>query len=307
MPLDPQVQKFLDEMASAGGLPIEQLPPADARRQMAAGTTDLGKSEAVEKVIKRRIPGAEGEVRVRIYHPGGASLPVVVYFHGGGWVLGSIATHDGYCRALANAAKAIVVSVDYRLAPEHPYPAAVHDAYAAVCWASQQMAELGARPGPIVVAGDSAGGNLAAAATLMARERGGPEIRYQVLVYPITDHDFETGSYRDFANGYFLTREAMRWFWNHYCPDATRRNDAFASPLRADDLGGLPPALVITAEFDPLRDEGEAYALRLREAGVEVTYRRYDGMIHGFSRRLNQFRQAKGALQEVAQAIADSH
>lgn len=302
MPLDPQAQQLLQELAEAGLPSINELAPADARQQMMNGVAALGVPQAVNSIEDRTVPGSAGEIPVRIYRPHGEQLPVVVYFHGGGWVIGSIATHDGYCRALANAANAIVVSVDYRLAPEHSFPAAAEDSYEATRWVADHVNEIGGR-GALAVAGDSAGGNLAAVVSLMARDRDGPAISLQVPIYPITDHDFKTASYEDFADDYYLTREAMIWFWDQYCAADTNRSQAYLSPLRAEDLQGLPPAIVITAECDPLRDEGEAYAERLREAGAEVTLSRYDGMIHGFIRRLDRLDQAHDALAQVAAAI----
>jgi acetyl esterase len=200
-------------------------------------------------------------------------------------VIGSIDSHDGYCRSLANAANCVVVSVEYRLAPEHKYPAATNDAYAAVEWISQNAETIGGRAGPIGIAGDSAGGNLAAVVALMSRDRGGPAIGCQVLIYPITDCHLETPYYLQFAEDYFLTRRAMIWFWDQYCPNPSERNQPYASPLRAETLNNLPPALILTAQYDPLRDEGEAYAASLREASVPCRLIRYDGMIHGFTRR----------------------
>jgi acetyl esterase len=271
---------------------------------MNAGTAALGEPQPVARVKDHRVPGQGGEIPLRLYHPGGDEpLPAVVFFHGGGWVVGNIETHDGYCRALAHAAGVIVASVDYRLAPEHPFPAGVEDAYAATCWVAKHASQLGADPKRLVVAGDSAGGNLAAAVALMARDRGGPTLALQLLIYPITDCNFETPSYRDNAEGYFLTRETMIWFWKHYLPSEADRRQAYASPLRAASLRGLPPALVLTAEYDPLRDEGEAYAQRLTDAGVSTKLIRYDGMIHGFVRRLRIFQAARTALHDVAAAL----
>lgn len=304
MPLDLQVQQLLDSLAAADLPPLNELSPAEARQQMLDASLALGKSQAVQSVEDRTIPGPSGAIPVRIYKPAGDALPVVVYFHGGGWVIGSIQTHDRYCRALANSANAVIVSVEYRLAPEHKFPAAAEDAYEAARWVSENVRAIGGRPGAIAVAGDSAGGNLATVVALMSRDRGGPQIDFQVLIYPIADHDFETSSYRNFADGYFLTRDAMIWFWDQYCRPDTDRSHSYLSPLRDSDLNGLPAALVLTAEYDPLCDEGECYAEKLRQAGVDVTLSRYDGMIHGFVRRLNYLDVAQLALDEVASAIA---
>jgi acetyl esterase len=301
MPLDPQVRRLLD---STAGLPaIHELSPAEARRQMLEGSAALGDPVPVDSVTDRTIPGSRGEIPVRVYRPAGQGLPVVVYFHGGGWVIGSVETHDVYCRSLADAASVIVVSVEYRLAPEHRYPAAAEDAYEATRWVGEHAGAFGGRSGALVVAGDSAGGNLAAVVALMARDRGGPAVAGQILIYPITDHDFNTPSYLQFANDYFLTRETMMWFWDHYAPRGVDRDQAYLSPLRAQSLQGLPPALIMTAEYDPLRDEAEAYAEMLRRAGVEVTLTRYVGMIHGFTRRFKLLDRAQPALDQVAAVI----
>jgi acetyl esterase len=283
MPLHVQAQTFLDELAAAGGPPLHELP-VDAARQVIEqlfGGTDA--PEPVGAVEDRMIQGAAGEIRARIYTPEGQGpFPVLVYFHGGGWVIGSLDAYDPTCRALTKAAGCTVVSVDYRLAPEHKFPAAPEDCYAAARWVAANTAAINAIPGRVAIGGDSAGGNLAAVVAQMARDRGGPDFAFQLLIYPVTDFRFDTSSYAANADGYLLTRDAMVWFWNHYLPSAADGSSPLASPLRAASLDRLPPAFVITAEFDPLRDEGEAYALRLQEAGVPVTLQRYDGMIHGF-------------------------
>ncbi|MCH2127214.1 MAG: alpha/beta hydrolase [Pirellulaceae bacterium] len=301
MPLDPEVKQLLAEMASAGMQNICDMSPTNARQQMRDALSTLGAAEEVDHITDRAVVGPHGDIAVRIYRNDREALvPVLVFFHGGGWVVGDIETHDQYCRALANAADVTVVSVDYRLAPEHPYPAAAEDCYAVTQWASENLELLGGEPGKVAVGGDSAGGDLAAVVALMARDRGGPEIAFQLLIYPITDHDFERPSYHENATGYGLTRQAMMWFWDHYVPQKSERDQAYASPMRANDLADLPPAFIFTAEFDPLRDEAEAYAERLREAGCDVVLKRYDGVIHGFSRRLNQLEKARQALFDSA-------
>ncbi len=302
MPLDPQARAVLDQLAALGGAPLSSMSVADARRMMEAlGGLRVAEPEAVASVTDRRIPGPGGEIPIRIYTPNGtAPLPLLVYFHGGGWVLGSLETHDATCRALANGAGCVVVSVDYRLAPEHRYPAAAEDCHAATRWCAEHAAELGADPHRIAVGGDSAGGNLAAVVAQMARDRGGPPLVLQLLIYPVTAHAFDTASYRDNAEGYLLTADDMHWFWGHYLGDTPARGEEpYASPLRAASLAGLPPALVITAEFDPLRDEGEAYARRLEEAGVPARLTRYDGMIHGFFAMSGLMDQAGAAVREA--------
>ena len=303
MRLDPQVEQLLVSISKLNLPPITQLTPAEARQRMLDTCAVLGVPEDVDSIEDRTISGRDVCIPVRIYKPGGETRAVVVYLHGGGWVIGSVETHDGYCRALANAASSVVVSVDYRLAPEHKFPAAAEDCYDATRWTNENLGRIASTSSPLIVAGDSAGGNLATAVALMARDRGGPSIAKQILIYPITDHDFDVASYKEFADGYFLTRDAMMWFWDLYCTSQTDRSQPYLSPLRADNLQHLPPALIMTAEFDPLRDEGTKYADKLVAAGIDVTLTQYDGMIHGFTRRLNLFDQARAALKEVADAI----
>jgi acetyl esterase len=304
MPLDPQAQKVVDAMAALNLKPVEESTPAEAREAMRARTAALGPFEEVAKVAEHRVPVAGGEIALRVYHPDGPGPhPALVFYHGGGWVIGDLYTHDGICRALTNAAACAVASVDYRLAPESRYPTAVEDSYAAMRWVVDNAGRLGLDPRRVAVGGDSAGGNLATVVALMARERGGPALLYQVLIYPVTDYRFDTASYRDNATGYLLTAPAMRWFWRHYLGREQQGAEPYASPLRAPSLAGLPPALVLTAECDPLRDEGEAYAARLRDAGVPVTLTRYAGMFHGFFRMTRLLDKARAALEEVAASL----
>lgn len=303
MPLDPRVQAFL-QAAQAASTPIHEQTPQQARQEMLAQTQMLGPGEAVANVTDASLPGPGGDIPIRIYRPAvHTPSPCLVYFHGGGFVIGSIDTHDGMCRAMANGAEMTVISVDYRLAPEHKFPAAVDDAYAATCEIVRRAEQLGIDPQRIAVGGDSAGGNLAAVVALMARERSGPDLAMQLLLYPVTDANLETRSYLEYAEGYMLTRAAMAWFWDHYLADPAEREHVYASPLRAGDLSKLPPALVITAECDPLCDEGDAYAERLEQAGVPVTFTRYPGMIHGFIRRARVLQDGRKALDEISQAL----
>ncbi|MBP1687639.1 MAG: alpha/beta hydrolase family protein [Deltaproteobacteria bacterium] len=286
MPLDPVARVVIDTLVQVfPDVGVKVLDAAEARRMIAVAPMAAAETIPVLKVENRTIPGAPAgpPIPVRIYWPraGRDPLPMVVYFHGGGWVLGDLESHDPLCRALANEVGTVVLSVDYRLAPEHRFPAAAEDAYAATVWAAAHAAELGATRSRLAVAGDSAGGNLAAVVPLMARDRGGPPLRGQLLVYPVTDCARNTPSYEENAEGYFLTAAHMRWYWEQYL-GAADGSHPYASPLRAPDLSGLPRAYVVTAEYDPLRDEGEAYAHRLRDSGVPVTVRRYDGMFHGF-------------------------
>jgi acetyl esterase len=285
MPVHPQVQALLDEFSKQGLPPFEQLSPTQARL-VALGFRDLqGEPEAIGQTRDILVPGPAGKLPVRLYHPApGKDLPLVVYFHGGGWVIGDIEIVDKPCRALANAAECVVASVNYRLSPETKFPGPVEDCYAATRWLAEHAGEIGADGRFVAVAGDSAGGNLAAVVALMARERGGPKLAYQLLIYPVTTtaDGNEFASYEANSDGYLLTRAGMIWFWDHYLATPDDGRNPYAAPLRASDLSGLPPAMVVTAEFDPLRDEGQAYARRLREAGVEVKSSHYEGLIHGF-------------------------
>lgn len=304
MPLDPEAEILVLAAARVPTTPLEQLSPQQARVDMLRQTALLGRGEGVEKIEDLLAPGPNGEIPIRIYTPAGQTpRGCLVFFHGGGFVIGSIETHDAMCRMIANASGTVIASVDYRLAPEHKYPAAAEDAYAATCWIAEQARRLGLDPKRIAVGGDSAGGNLAAVTTMMARERGGPALAFQLLLYPVTDAYLDTTSYGQYAEGYLLTRAAMAWFWEHYLNDAAEREHPYASPLRAEDLSGLPPALVITAECDPLCDEGEAYARRLEAAGVPVTLTRYSGMIHGFIRRAKLLSQGRKAVEQIAEAL----
>jgi acetyl esterase len=284
--LTPGVQSFLDALATAGGPPVYQLSPADAREVLRAGqAVEVAKPAA--DVEDRTIPGGpDGEVSVRIVRPEGATrtLPAVMYFHGGGWVLGGKDTHDRLVREIAVGTNAAVVFVNYTPSPEANYPTAIEQAYAATRWVADQGATAALDASRLMVVGDSVGGNMVAAVTLLAKRRGGPELALQVMAYPATDARFDTPSYQQFANGPWLTREAMKWFWDAYAPDVSARSEPTASPLRTslEELRGLPPALLITAENDLLRDEGEAYAHRLMQAGVRVAAVRYLGTIHDF-------------------------
>jgi acetyl esterase len=302
VPLDPQAKAVLDAMPPMpdfDAIPLELL-----RAGMAQGALAPGEPERVASVLNRTLPGPAGEIPVRIYKPDARGpLPVLVYFHGGGFVLCNLDTHDNICRSLANQAGCAVVSVDYRLAPEHRYPAAAEDCYAVTRWVAQNGRDLGVDPSRIAVGGDSAGGNLGAVVAQMARDRRGPSLRFQLLIYPVTDASFDTPSYRENAEGYFLTANMMKWFWRQYLKDAAEGSDAYASPLRAKDLSGLPPGLCITAEFDPLRDEGEAYAKALRDAGVACRATRYDGMFHGFYGMGALMDKAREAISESARAL----
>ena len=304
MPLDPQAQHVIDAMAALNLKPVEESTPAEARESIRTRTAALGPFPDVAAVVDHRVPVSGGQIIVRAYSPGGPGPhPALVYYHGGGWVIGDLYSHDGLCRSITNAARCAVLSVDYRLAPESKYPVAVEDSYAALLWIVANAERLGIDRRRIAVGGDSAGGNLATVMALVARDRKGPRLALQVLIYPVTDHDLDTRSYRENATGYVLTREGMRWFWNHYLAREAQGREPYASPLRASSLAGLPPALIITAEYDPLCDEGEAYAARLRDAGVPVTLTRYPGMFHGFVRLTNVLDKARTALDEIASSV----
>ena len=305
MPLDPQARAYLDLMAAAGGPPAESLPPAEARALMETRPRKPG--PAVAKVEDRLIPGPGPDVPIRIYTPeGDGPCPVLVWLHGGGWVLGSIETNDATCRALTNEAHCITVSVGYRLAPETKFPGGLEDSYAAAAWAAGNAASFGGDPSRVAIGGASAGGNLAAAVTLLARERGGPRLVHQLLVYPVTDLAQDTDSYRENAEGYGLTRSTMAWYRELYLSNETERANPLVAPLQAADLSGLPPALVITAEYDPLRDEGEAYARRLTDAGVRTRCTRYDGMIHLFFNPSLGFEKSFEAIAEAGTALRNA-
>jgi acetyl esterase len=300
----PEIRSLLDQQATSGRPPLHHQSVEQARAFHVADAAALnGPPAPVAAVADRRVPGPAGELPVRVYTPEGEPpFPIVVFFHGGGWVVGTLDTYDPLCRALAAATPAVVVSVDYRLAPEHRWPAAVEDAYAATEWASRNAAALGGVQHRLAVAGDSAGGNLAAVVALGARDRGGPAIGFQLLVYPVLDAAGDTASWREYADGYHLTADGMRWYWDHYLGGADGAAPD-ASPLRAAFVGGLPPALVIGAEYDILRDEGEAYAARLAEAGVDASASRHAGVVHGFVRWRAVTGAAEDALQEAAAAL----
>jgi acetyl esterase len=303
----PEIRALLDQVAASGRPPLHHQSVAQARAFHDQDAVALnGPAAPVAAVGDRVVPGPAGELPVRVYTPEGEPpFPIVVWFHGGGWVVGTLDTYDPLCRALAAAVPAVVVSVGYRLAPEHPWPAAVEDAYAATLWASRNAAGLGGAQDRLAVAGDSAGGNLAAVVALGARDRGGPAIAFQLLVYPALDAAADTASWRDHAEGFHLTAAGMRWYWDHYLGGADGQAPD-ASPLRAAFLGGLPPALVIVAEHDVLRDEGEAYAARLAGAGVAATATRYPGMVHGFFRWRAVTATADTALAEAAAALGSA-
>ena len=303
--LSPQVQIALRLEGLVGGAEIIPVAAARERRRDEARIF-RGREIEVAEVSDRTIPGPAGEIPVRLYRPaGGGERPLVVYYHGGGHVIGDLDTHDQPCRHLASQIPALVLAVDYRMGPEHRFPAAVDDALAAFRWAQEHAAELGADPSRVSVAGDSAGGNLAAAvAQLAAAEGDGPA--HQALIYPVTDYSKDHPSYDLFGEGFFLTREEMDWFRENYFSSLEQRSDPRASPLLAPDLAGLAPAFVLTCGFDPLRDEGDAYAERLREAGVPTVHRCESDLVHGFINAVGLGGRAREAMDDVAAAMRES-
>ncbi len=283
MALHPEAKAFLDQREAMGVKSATELSVEAAREQAVRVALAAGPGERVAHVEDRSTPGPHGPIPIRIYRPDGTGpFPVLVYFHGGGWVVGNLETADVFCRAMTSGTGHVVVSVNYRHAPEHKFPIAADDSFAATQWVATHAATFHGDAARLIVSGTSAGGNLAAVVGLMARDRGGPALMSQLLIVPVIDYNFETSSYRKNADGYGLTADAMRWYWKQYLRGDDDGRHPYASPLRAQSLRGLPPALVVTAEFDPLHDEGEAYATRLRAEGVPTTLWRREGMIHGF-------------------------
>jgi len=304
--LDVDTRALLTRIAASSVPAYEQLSAAAARQFYDAGRPFLCPDpEPVSKVRDQAIPGPNGPIPLRLYWPQnhGHALPVLLYLHGGGWVLGNLNSVDALCRALANASGFLVVSVDYRLAPEHPFPQGLNDAYAALSWVAEHAASLSGDARHIAVGGDSAGGNFAAVMCLRARDERGPRIAHQVLIYPATDFHMSSESQRAFADGYLLTRANQSWFHHHYLGDHTDLSDWRLSPAYAADFSALPPAYVLTAQFDPLRDEGEAYAMKLLQAGVPVSAWRVPGQIHGFITMGRVLPAARVAIDAVARAM----
>jgi acetyl esterase len=300
------IRQFLEALNSSGAKPIEQLSPQDARQVLTDAQNsvhvDLSGIETSEKVID-----VEGrELKLYIVKPAGAAtkLPVFMFFHGGGWVLGDYPTHERLVRDLVVESGAMAVFPEYTRSPEAQYPTAIHQAYAATQWVSEHGGDIGADGRKLAVVGNSVGGNMAAVVSLMAKDKGGPRITFQALLWPVTDANFDTASYRDLSEGYFLTRNMMIWFWDNYTKDAAQRRETYASPLQAptDSLQGLPPALVQTAHSDVLRDEGEAYARKLNQAGVDVIAVRYNGLIHdwGLLNPIATVPEVRTAITQVA-------
>ena len=307
MALDPNVKKILDMLAIAGMVDIADLTPEQMREGFRRLALMVDYRQApIGKIVDGQLPGPGGPLRTRSYYPQhfpAGRLPGLIYFHGGGGIFGSIDTHEGICRMLANESGCVVIAVGYRQAPEHKFPAAVEDAYAATEWVVEHAGELGLDPQRIAIGGDSAGGNLAAVVCQRARQCNGPRLALQVLLCPVLDLNADTMSWRAFEKGYFLNRAMIGWMLDHYCTPDVDRNDPRLSPLRAADLSGLPQAHIHTAEFDPLRDEGEAYAKRLERAGVAVTYTCHHGMIHHFFGMAGVIPYARSAMKMAGAAI----
>jgi acetyl esterase len=305
MPIDPQIQAVMDQVAALNLPPHYEVGAVQARANAALRPRAPGPE--VASVVDRSVPGPDGDVPVRVYTPEGVGpFPVLVYIHGGGMVIGTLDTSDGSCRHLCDKVGCVVVSVDYRLAPEHTFPAAPEDCYAVTKWVAENSSEIAADPSRIAVGGESAGGNLAAAVALMTRDRGGPTVLLQVLLYPMTSYDFDSASYHENAEGYSLTRTTMMWYWDQYLGSKADVTNPYAIPASSTNLKGVAPAIVLTAEFDPLRDEGEAYAKQLSAAGVNTTCTRYDGVIHGFFGMSAVVDKSKEAVNQVAAALKDA-
>jgi acetyl esterase len=302
MPLDPQAQVLLEQMKAMGFTYTPDMTVTRAREMLKAMQAVRPDGEPVAHVEDRLIPGPAGEIPIRIYTPQGSGpFPALVFFHTGSWQVGDLDTQDPLCRRLTNLAECIVVSVDYRLAPEHPFPAAPEDCYGATQWVATHAAEFQGDPSRIAVGGESSGGNLATVVALMARDRSGPQLVFQVMLFPATDFRLNTHSMEELGEGYNVTKPQMIWIRNNYLPNVADWTNSLASPLLAPDLSSLPPGLIIYAEYDPLRDDAEAYAARLKEAGVPVRASRYDGMIHDFPDLFEE--PGNRALNEIASAL----
>ena len=306
MPLLSEYRTLLDQLVEADAPPLTEMP-IEAARAMFRVAQPTRPDIAVGNVIDRRIEGRNGSIPIRIYSPNGSGpFPVAMMFHGGGWVIGDLETVDAQSRQVCNQVGCVVVAVDYRLAPEHRFPTAAEDCYDATEWTYENASEINAEPTRLAVAGDSAGGNLAAVVAQMARDKDGPPIVFQLLVYPVTNgHVFETDSYRENSEGYMLTADSMHWFWDHYA-EAGDRSNPYASPLCSPDLSNLPPAFIQVAEFDPLRDEGLQYAEALIAAGVEARSQCYEGFIHGFFSHFDTVPPTRVAMDDACAALQDA-
>ncbi|MFD0050389.1 alpha/beta hydrolase [Actinomycetes bacterium NPDC127524] len=301
MPVNAKIKYFLDKMKEIPQMPLDKVSPEDYRKRENRGLDFQQPKEQVHDVEDKLLSLDGRDLPIRIYTPEGlAPYPALVFFHGGGWVIGSLESHDSICRTLANTSGCKVISVGYRLAPENKFPAAVNDAYDSLVRIASEHKEYEIDPARIAVGGDSAGGNLAAVACIMSKERRGPSIIHQLLIYPSTGYEEEPPSMQENGEGYLLTGEIMQWFRSHYFNRDEEINDPYASPFLYQDLSGLPPASIFTAEYDPLRDVGKAYAEKLRASGVPVFYKNYSGLIHGYANFAPVVPEAKMALEEAA-------
>ena len=302
MPLDPQAKFSLEQRKAAGVPGQHEVSPEEARRMQEAAPRKPGPE--IGSTQDKEIPGTHGPIPIRIYTPEGTGpFPITMWFHGGGWVIGNIETNDSTCRALAKSASSIIISVDYKLAPEHKFPIPFDDCYEATCWAITNAESFNGDSSNLAVAGASAGGNLATAVSLKARDQNGPVIKQQTLVYPVTDYDFSYESYSECKEGYGLEYATMVYFWNSYLSTEQDQENPYAVPMKAGNLSNLPPAFVLTVEFDPLRDEGEAYANALKQSNVPTKLTRYDGMIHAFFNAGIPFDQTWDAIAEVCEEL----
>lgn len=303
--MDSQTRIFLEQVNSVDEPELETGSIEEIRRNLAL--TISPSPIQLLSISNIKIPSSQTQVPLRIYVPkGNGPFPVYVSIHGGGWVFGSLDMHDPFCRNIAEQAKVIVVSIDYRLAPEHKYPAALNDCHAAVDWVAKHIQDWGGDSSKLVIGGISAGGNLAAAVALKAKEKKYPVFQAQVLIYPVMQHSFETSSYQKYADGYFLTKKDMEWFWNQYLEKAEDGKQPYASPLLAPDISGLPSALIVLAEFDPLYDEGRAYGEKMKGGGVPVKIQNYP-TIHGFISKIQEFDICKKAIADIAQFLRGLH
>lgn len=305
MTLDPQVQKLLESLKGRKVKPIEERTAEEYRGQINFYKAMLGTPKEVANIEDRMIPVENGEIPIRIYTPKGKGpFPVFIYLHGGGFVIGDIDVGNTVCCNIANGSNCIVVSVGYRLAPEHKFPVALQDSIKATKWVADNANSINADSSRIAIGGDSAGGNMATVISSLSRKEGYPSIKYQVLIYPMTNMDFDTKSYRENGEGYILTRESAMWFVRQYLNDEEEKNNPLVAPMLAENLEGLPPALIITAQYDPLRDDGSLYASKLIEHGVDVEYKCYKGMIHGFLWMTEIIKQGEQAIDHIANRLS---
>ena len=304
MPLHPKLEEFLRDVKRSNNKPFEQMSLEEMRQATKNFKVFQGESEEIYKTFKRNVKNEDHEYTIKIYQPSKeTSLPVVLFFHSGGFVKGDVEYSEAFCRKLSNGSNCIVVSVNYRLAPEHPFPASIEDSYHALQWIHQHAGEFGGDPNKIVVAGESSGGNLAAALAIMSHSKKGPPICFQVLIYPQLDYTFSFPSHKLFGKEYFLTEEALLFYAKQYLPENVDRKDQYVSPYFTKHYKHLPSAYIITAEYDPLRDEGEAFAQNLKKAGVDVIHHRFPGMIHGFVSMVTIVEEARQAIQMVCDTL----